>query len=50
LLVLPLVLIACYAAAASSWNLLERPFLRGKQFFESKPVRFDRAAGQYVAG
>jgi peptidoglycan/LPS O-acetylase OafA/YrhL len=42
LLELPLVLIACYATAALSWMLLERPFLRLNRFFESKPVRLDR--------
>jgi peptidoglycan/LPS O-acetylase OafA/YrhL len=42
LLELPLVLIACYATAALSWVLLERPFLRLNRFFESKPVRLDR--------
>jgi peptidoglycan/LPS O-acetylase OafA/YrhL len=39
LLGLPITLVACYAAAAISWNLLEKPFLRLKRFFESKPVR-----------
>jgi peptidoglycan/LPS O-acetylase OafA/YrhL len=43
LLVLPLVLIACYAAAALSWNVLERPFLRLKRFVESRPVRLEGA-------
>jgi peptidoglycan/LPS O-acetylase OafA/YrhL len=38
LLVLPLVLIACYATAALSWNLLERPVLKFKRFVEPKPT------------
>jgi peptidoglycan/LPS O-acetylase OafA/YrhL len=37
-LVLPIGLVASYALAVLSWNLLEVPFLRLKRFFESKPV------------
>jgi peptidoglycan/LPS O-acetylase OafA/YrhL len=48
LLDLAIGLVACYAAAALSWNLLERPFLRLKRFFESKQVHVDRAIGQLV--
>ena len=33
LLALPILLAACYALAALSWNLLEQPFLRLKRFF-----------------
>jgi peptidoglycan/LPS O-acetylase OafA/YrhL len=45
LLALPLLLAACYAMAASSWNLLEKPFLRLKPsyvlsaFRRTLPVR-----------
>lgn len=37
LLVLPLSIVASYALAALSWNLLEKPFLRLKRFFEDTP-------------
>jgi len=38
-LALPISLIACYAVAALSWILLEKPFLRLKGFFEVTQVR-----------
>ena len=38
-LVLPILVAAGYAMAALSWNLLEKPFLRLKRFFKSKPGR-----------
>jgi len=37
------LLAACYAIAALSWNFLERPFLKFKRFFEAKPARADEA-------
>jgi peptidoglycan/LPS O-acetylase OafA/YrhL len=48
LLVMPIVLLASYAMAVLSWNLLEKPFLRLKRFFESKPVLKDRPDSQFV--
>jgi peptidoglycan/LPS O-acetylase OafA/YrhL len=40
---LPIILVASYALAALSWNLLEKPFLSLKRFFDSKPLSTDRA-------
>jgi peptidoglycan/LPS O-acetylase OafA/YrhL len=48
LLVMPIVLLASYATAALSWNLLEKPFLRLKRFFESKPASKDLSDGQFT--
>ena len=36
---LPFILAASYALAALSWNLLEKPFLSQKRFFQSKGER-----------
>jgi peptidoglycan/LPS O-acetylase OafA/YrhL len=47
-LVMPAILLASYALAALSWHLLEKPFLRLKRFFESKPLRNDSADNQFV--
>jgi peptidoglycan/LPS O-acetylase OafA/YrhL len=40
---LPIILVASYVLAALSWNLLEKPFLSLKRFFDSKPPSTDRA-------
>jgi peptidoglycan/LPS O-acetylase OafA/YrhL len=47
-LTLPTAIAASYAVATLSWNLLEKPFLRLKRFFESKPVRSDPTNGRLV--
>ena len=49
-LMLPIAVVAAYAIAALSWNLLERPFLRLKRFFESKPVGLDCGNSQLGGG
>jgi peptidoglycan/LPS O-acetylase OafA/YrhL len=43
LVALPILLAACFAIAALSWNLLEKPFLRLKRYFEPKPAHRDPA-------
>ena len=48
LLILPIAIVASYALATLSWNLLEKPFLRLKRFFESTPARPHAANSQLV--
>jgi peptidoglycan/LPS O-acetylase OafA/YrhL len=48
-LALPVTTAATYAMAALSWNLLEKPFLKLKRFFEAKPVPAD-ATGALLLG
>jgi peptidoglycan/LPS O-acetylase OafA/YrhL len=44
-LALPITAAATYAMAAISWNLLEKPILKLKRFFESRPIHPDQADG-----
>jgi peptidoglycan/LPS O-acetylase OafA/YrhL len=37
-------IIATYAIAMLSWNLLEKPFLKLKRFFEAKQVEVEAIA------
>src|SRR5271156_2613261 len=40
---LPIIFVTSFGLAALSWNLLEKPFLKLKLFFDSKPLDRDRA-------
>jgi peptidoglycan/LPS O-acetylase OafA/YrhL len=44
-LVLPITAAVTYALAALSWNLLEKPIVRLKRFFEPQTIRSARALG-----
>lgn len=46
LLDLPIIIAMSYAIAALSWNLLERPFLKLKRFFDSPAARVSGKRGQ----
>ena len=48
LLTLPLAIIASYALATLSWNLLEKPLLRLKRFFEPRPLHHEPVNGRLV--
>lgn len=39
----PIIFVTSFALAALSWNILEKPFLNLKRFFEPKPLRLDHA-------
>jgi peptidoglycan/LPS O-acetylase OafA/YrhL len=41
-LALPLIILTAYALATLSWNLLEKPFLRLKRYFEPEAVLLNR--------
>jgi peptidoglycan/LPS O-acetylase OafA/YrhL len=47
-LMMPVLLLACYALATLSWKILEQPFLRLKKFFVPPPVLLE-SASQRVA-
>jgi peptidoglycan/LPS O-acetylase OafA/YrhL len=47
-LTLPITVAATYAMAALSWNLLEKPFLRLKKFFEVRNISERPSAGELV--
>lgn len=47
-LALPVTTAATYAMAYLSWNLLEKPFLRLKGFFEVRTTSLDQATGELV--
>jgi peptidoglycan/LPS O-acetylase OafA/YrhL len=47
-LALPITTAATYALAVLSWNLLEKPFLRLKRFFEVSKSGRERAEGELI--
>jgi peptidoglycan/LPS O-acetylase OafA/YrhL len=47
-LALPITAAATYALAALSWNLLEKPFLRLKRFFEVGKISQDQSTGELI--
>jgi peptidoglycan/LPS O-acetylase OafA/YrhL len=46
-LILPITAALTYALAIVSWNLLEKPFLRLKRFFEAGGMERGRPVGQF---